>query len=214
MSSGFHTIGVSFLNDAYDPGVEDRNLYIDRLSIISPPGVDKPDIPNELVIEAEDASIRTAGGIIGGDWCLWSNGTLGEYVEIPEAGIYVVVVRAYGSPLDSIWPEMALTVDAVNEDTVTVDNAEYTDCLNSPIISSEPRGEPSAGFFSDRVQNYLNPVQVYIWTGFFCLKKVDRGLDKRLDNFFLAIKKGLRMSLKPLNLLVVTPRGLEPLFPA
>ena len=35
-------------------------------------------IQDALVIEAEDASIRTAGGIIGGNWCLWSNGTLGE----------------------------------------------------------------------------------------------------------------------------------------
>ena len=38
-----------------------------------------------------------------------------------------MVVRAYGSPLGGIWPEMALTVDDVVEETVTVDSAEYTD---------------------------------------------------------------------------------------
>jgi hypothetical protein len=42
LTSGIHTIGVSFLNDDYNPGVEDRNLYLDRLTIISPPGVDRP----------------------------------------------------------------------------------------------------------------------------------------------------------------------------
>ena len=114
-----------------NPGVEDRNLYLDRLTIKSPPGVDKPEIvgviQEALVIEAEDASIRTAGGIIGGNWCLWSNGTLGESVYIPEAGTYEVVVRAYGSPLAGIWPVMALSVDGVAGETVTVDSAGYTD---------------------------------------------------------------------------------------
>ena len=80
-----------------------------------------------LVIEAEDASIRTAGGLIGGNWCLWSNGMLGEYVDISEAGTYEVVVRAYGSPLGGIWPDMALIADDVDIETVTVDSTEYTD---------------------------------------------------------------------------------------
>jgi hypothetical protein len=41
LEPGVHSIGVSFLNDAWNPGVEDRNLYLDRLVIISPPGVEK-----------------------------------------------------------------------------------------------------------------------------------------------------------------------------
>ena len=32
LPAGVHTIGVSFLNDAYNPGVEDRNLYLDRVN--------------------------------------------------------------------------------------------------------------------------------------------------------------------------------------
>ena len=65
------------------------------------------------MIEAEDATLRTAGGAIQDGWCLWSNGTLGEKVSIPAAGTYKVVVRAYGSPLGGVWPVMALTVDGV-----------------------------------------------------------------------------------------------------
>ena len=44
ITPGIHTIGVSFLNDAYDPGVADRNLYLDRFTIISPPGIDAPEL--------------------------------------------------------------------------------------------------------------------------------------------------------------------------
>ena len=131
LTPGVHTIGISFLNDAWNPGVEDRNLYLDRFTIISPPGADKPEIAGatgaSLVIEAEDATIKTAGGLIGGNWCLWSNGTLGESVSIPEAGTYEVVVRAYGSPLGGIWPVMELSVNGSAGETVTVDSVEYTD---------------------------------------------------------------------------------------
>ena len=86
-------------------------------------------IQDALLIEAEDASIKTVGGGFNGGWNLWSNGTLGESVAIPESGTYEVVVRAYGSPLGGIWPEMALSVDSVAEETTTVDSANYTDYL-------------------------------------------------------------------------------------
>ena len=78
-----------------------------------------------LVIDAEDASIKTIGGLTTDGWNLWSNGTLGETVSIPEAGTYELVVRAHGSPLDGIWPMMELSVDGFAEDTVTVESAEY-----------------------------------------------------------------------------------------
>jgi hypothetical protein len=46
LTPGVHTIGVNFLNDAYEPGVEDRNLSLDRFTIISPLGIEKPVIVN------------------------------------------------------------------------------------------------------------------------------------------------------------------------
>ena len=64
LTSGAHSIGVAFLNDAYNPGVEDRNLYLDKFMIYSPPGIAKPELAGALVIEAEDATIKTAGGAI------------------------------------------------------------------------------------------------------------------------------------------------------
>jgi len=80
-----------------------------------------------LLIEAEDATVKTVGGLRNGGWCLWSNGTLAEEVYIPATATYEVVVRAYGSPLGGIWPEMALRVDGVAGETTTVDSGAYMD---------------------------------------------------------------------------------------
>ena len=80
-----------------------------------------------IVIEAENANIKTAGGIINGGWCLWSNGILGANVRIPAAGTYEVIVRAYGKPLGGIWPLMALSVDGVAGKPVTVGSGVYID---------------------------------------------------------------------------------------
>jgi hypothetical protein len=127
LTAGVHALEVSFLNDAWDPGTEDRNLYLDRFSILSPPGVDKSEIVSPLaVVEAENATIRTIGGPTDDGWCLWSNGTLGEYISIAEAGTYEVEVQAYGSPLGGIWPHMAFDVDGVVVEIVAVNNAAYT----------------------------------------------------------------------------------------
>ena len=84
-------------------------------------------IRGSLVIEAENASIKTAGGAINGGWALWSNGILGENVHIPAEGTYEVVVRAHGSSLGGIWPLMALSVDGVAGEPVTVGSGMSTD---------------------------------------------------------------------------------------
>lgn len=47
LTPGVHSIGVAFLNDAYNPGVEDRNLYLDKFTISSPPGIAKPELVGE-----------------------------------------------------------------------------------------------------------------------------------------------------------------------
>ncbi len=80
-----------------------------------------------MTIEAENATIKTAGGTIDGGWNLHSNGTVGEYVRIQKSGTYNVVARAYGSPLGGIWPLMAPSVDGIARQTVTVDSATFKD---------------------------------------------------------------------------------------
>ena len=80
-----------------------------------------------MTVEAENATIKTAGGPINGGWGLYSNGTVGEYVCVQKTGTYTVVVRAYGSALGGIWPLMALSVDGLVRLTqrVSVNSREF-----------------------------------------------------------------------------------------
>jgi endo-1,4-beta-xylanase len=80
-----------------------------------------------LAVRAKAASIHTEGGLRGDQWNLWSNGHVGEYVRLPAAGDYRIVVRAAGSPAGGVWPEMALAVNGRAVDKVTVKAAEPAD---------------------------------------------------------------------------------------
>jgi len=54
LTPGVHEVAAGFLNDALVTG-EDRNLYLDRITIVSPPGAPDPTLPDarELVEAAE-----------------------------------------------------------------------------------------------------------------------------------------------------------------
>jgi GH35 family endo-1,4-beta-xylanase len=63
LTPGVHSIGVTFLNDACNPGVEDRNLYLDKIEIRSAQGLEEPVLSSEeeWVLEAksrEDAVLQ------------------------------------------------------------------------------------------------------------------------------------------------------------
>jgi GH35 family endo-1,4-beta-xylanase len=66
-----------------------------------------------IIVEAEEATVKTTGGPIDDGWNLWSYGTLGEYFRIKSAGLHEVKIHAYGSPLEGIWPLMVLNLDGV-----------------------------------------------------------------------------------------------------
>ena len=81
-----------------------------------------------LVIQAENAAIRTEGGRnLGGGWNLWSNGCVGQAVRLAAAGRYRIIVRAWGSPAGGVWPEMALLIDGQAVKTVSVGSAQRAD---------------------------------------------------------------------------------------
>ena len=83
----------------------------------------------ELVIEAETAAIRTEGGpYAGGGWNLWSSGRVGQPLRFQNAGSYGVVVRAWGSAADGVWPEMALLVDGKTHANGTTDDSGRFTC--------------------------------------------------------------------------------------
>ncbi|MBI2432572.1 MAG: endo-1,4-beta-xylanase [Candidatus Hydrogenedentes bacterium] len=82
-----------------------------------------------LLVEAENANIRTVGGAQGDVWNLWSNGEVGDYVHFEKEGPYSLAVRAYGSLCAGVWPLMGVAVDDEFVETRPVDSAvlkEYT----------------------------------------------------------------------------------------
>lgn len=80
-----------------------------------------------FAFDARSASIRTAGDLADRGWNLYSNGTVGEYFRFRTSGSYMVVVRARGSVLSGVWPVMALNVDGLSGQTVSVDSRSFRD---------------------------------------------------------------------------------------
>jgi hypothetical protein len=82
---------------------------------------------NALSFDARSASIRTAGDQADRGWNLYSNGTVGEYFRFKTSGNYMVTVRARGSLLGGVWPVMALNVDGLSKQSVSVDSRSFRD---------------------------------------------------------------------------------------
>jgi GH35 family endo-1,4-beta-xylanase len=103
---------------------------------------------NSLVIRAEQAAIKTEGGPVAGGWNLWSNGRVGQRVVISRAGSYTIVIRAWGSPTEQVWPEMALLVDELEIKTVSVSRGTVAD-YRFDVELKEGVHEVAADFLND-----------------------------------------------------------------
>ena len=73
-----------------------------------------------LTIQAEQAHIKTVGGIQRGAWNLWSDGEWADFIHFARPGIYKVRVLCFGSPANGVWPDMAFSVDGSIIETVTI----------------------------------------------------------------------------------------------
>jgi GH35 family endo-1,4-beta-xylanase len=81
-----------------------------------------------LTIEAENATIHTAGNPLEEAWNLHSNGEVGAHVNVHERGTYTVVVRASGTRLDGLWPRMVVQVDGLRRgEPVAVASTDFGD---------------------------------------------------------------------------------------
>ena len=85
--------------------------------------------PPALVFEADKAAMKTEGGPNAGPgcWNLWSNGQVGQAIRCVTTGRFQVVVRAWGSVAGGVWPEMALRVDGLTIQTVSVTGTNHAD---------------------------------------------------------------------------------------
>lgn len=78
--------------------------------------------PAGLRIPAQEALIHTCGAKLkDGGWNLFWTGALGGYVRCERPGSYTVTAEVYGSVAKGGWPVMALTVDCIPRQVVTVD---------------------------------------------------------------------------------------------
>lgn len=89
-------------------------IFAMLLLLLAPPAL-------TLTIEADSARIKTVGELQDGCWNLWSLGEWGDFVFFDAPGTYRILVRAYGSPVKSVWPLMALSVDGVIERMISVE---------------------------------------------------------------------------------------------
>lgn len=104
-----------------------------------------------LVIEAQDAAIRTEGGPNpGGRWNLWTNGPVGQTVRISTTGWYLITIQAWGSPAGGVWTEMALLIDGQAVKTVSVGSAQRADYRFDADLAAGIH-EIAAAFLNDAV---------------------------------------------------------------
>jgi len=80
-----------------------------------------------LIIEAEEAPVRSAGAPMEGGWNLHSVGEVGGYVRVPADGDYTVTVRAGGTPCRGEWPKMAVAVDRRPAVAISIGRRQFAD---------------------------------------------------------------------------------------
>ena len=80
-----------------------------------------------LTVDAVQARVHTVGSAVAGGWNLFSDGEVGDYLLFPGSGEWLVKVRAWGSPCQGTWPEMALVLDGESVLQVTVNNRQAKD---------------------------------------------------------------------------------------
>jgi hypothetical protein len=150
VSSGTHEVTIAFNNDYYDPvqGL-DRNLYVDKIVIVSSAGYLTTD-----VIEAEEMTDHDNGVQTGDYWLLWSNGTMSEDVYFPNTGTYLIEITAKGDLADGVGPEMQLFIDGQSKGSVFV-NTNTPEIYTFEIVVSAGTHEVAVAFNND----YYDPAQ-------------------------------------------------------
>jgi hypothetical protein len=72
----------------------------------------------DILIQAEEMSIRTSGGGNSSYWCLWSNGYVAEDIYFPATGVYAVTIRMRGTHAENVWPNAELRVNGEKKEVL------------------------------------------------------------------------------------------------
>lgn len=116
VGQGTHQVALAFTNDAYVPP-EDRNLVLRSLAIVP--------LAAPLILEAEYMSFKSTGGaVVSGDYyAQFTNGSISESVVFGDTGTYQFQVVGYGSPVQNVWPNIALQIDGVTLGSGTLNSS-------------------------------------------------------------------------------------------
>jgi hypothetical protein len=118
ISAGTHEVSIAYNNNTYNPEQgTDRNLYVDKITIVSTPGYFTTDL-----IEAEDMSYHSGGAQRDNYWLLWSNGFISEDVHFSSSGSYRIEITAKGDLTHLAGPEMQLLIDGQSKGIVFVNS--------------------------------------------------------------------------------------------
>jgi len=82
----------------------------------------------EVRIEAESARVRSVGGEAanGSVWNLWTNGEIGDYVDVRTSNTLEVRVRAYGTLAAGQGPRLGISIDDVMKGHIYVTSTSPT----------------------------------------------------------------------------------------
>ncbi|HEY0257785.1 MAG TPA: endo-1,4-beta-xylanase, partial [Candidatus Methylacidiphilales bacterium] len=77
-----------------------------------------------VTINADQARIKTAGGLQNGVWNIWSNGEWGDFIQFKGQGPYRLEIEARGSPAIGIWSHMNVLIDGEAVGSLEVETRE------------------------------------------------------------------------------------------
>ena len=122
VQAGTHDVAIAFVNNYYAPP-EDRNLYVDRVSIM--PGDEIP--PSSLItLEAEEMATKTTGNAVPDGWVIWKNGYIEEGTTFASTGTYQFDIRARGDLAAGVWPVMEVRIDQTTVASIQVNSSTWS----------------------------------------------------------------------------------------
>jgi hypothetical protein len=125
LAAGSHSVSVGFINDAYSAGVCDRNLVLDRITLVAAPTLSTITTEAEATSRTGTTSVFADTNASGGQGVvMWTNGTLSATVATGAAT--QIVVRAKGDQCNGA-PSMQVLVDGIQRGTAAVAATSWTD---------------------------------------------------------------------------------------
>ncbi len=81
-------------------------------------------LPSYATIQVENMPIKTSGSGATGGWWLYSSGYVAQNITNTQTGTHLFNVKARGTPVAGVWPQMSLKIDGRAQDSVSVTSTQ------------------------------------------------------------------------------------------